>query len=309
MKRITIYILCVMYCLSVLGCSNSPQVNRKLLPMSDSGGGITYGLYGMDGEIETETHFKTNPNSLFQKIFSFGNLIEVEREYKLLIFANYQQISFSVDDKEFNSFYDFAMKPYEHSQFTITFPMLDEGYYDLLFIIVKDPNNINLDDSYRKQTDMSHLITIRYSLSVGEKHVINDHEVTSYSSVNNTVLDGVFLNQDNPELKRLLSINCSIAERPKLYIHIGNQSESTKEFVVFLLYDWNQISIDEKKSISVSVPPESRVAIPFTLSPGESGIHNLTAICVEEPFQKTTIYSRRADFSIRIGINVINERE
>lgn len=309
MKKFLIYILCVMYCLSVLGCSNSPQINRKLLPMSDSGGGITYGLYGMDGEIETETHFKTNSNSSFQKIFSFGNLIEVEREYKLLIFANYQQISFSVDDKEFISFYDFAIKPYEHSQFTITFPTLDEGYYDLLFVIVKDPNNINLDDSYRKQTDMSHLITIRYSLSVGEEHIYDDYEVTKYNSFNDTALDGVFLNQDNPELKRLLSVNCSIAEKPKLYIHIGNQSERTKEFVVFLLYDWNQISIDEKKSIYVSVPPESRVVIPFNLSPEEGGIHNLTAICVEEPLQKTTIYSRRADFSIRVGINVVNERE
>lgn len=309
MKRIPIFILCVMYCLSVLGCSSTPQINRKLLPMSDGGGGITYGLYGMDGEIETEPHFKTNSNSLFQKIFSFGNLIEAEREYKLLIFANYQQISFSVEDKEFNNFYDFALKPYEHSQFTITFPMLDDGYYDLLFVIVKDPNNINLDDSYRKQTDMSHLITIRYSLSVGEENINNDYEVARYNSLINTVFDGVFLNQDNPELKRLLSINCSIAERPKLYIHIGNQSESTKKYVVFLLYDWNQISIDEKKSIYVSVPPQSRVAIPFNLSPGESGIHNLTAISVEEPFQKTTIYSRRADFSIRVGINVVNERK
>lgn len=279
------------------------------MPISNSGG-ITYGLYGMDGEIEEETHFQIETNSVFQKIFSFGNLIDVEREYKLLIFANYQQISFSVDDNTSNSFYNFTVKPYEHIQFTIAFPMLDEGYYDLTFIIVKDPNNFNLDDNYRKQTDMSHLITIRYSLSVGEERTLNvEYETCAYNAVKNNSLDGVFLNQDKYELKRLLSVNCDITDEPRLFIHVGNQSESIKKYVVFLLYDWNQISLFEERALFVSVAPESRMTIPFNLSLDECGIHNLTAICVEEPFQKTTLYSKRADFSIRVGINVSAEGE
>ena len=41
--------------------------------------------------------------------------------------------------------------------------------------------------------------------------------------------------------------------------------------------------------------------IPETI--GEIGVHNMTAICVEAPYQIATSASRRADFSIRVGVN------
>lgn len=308
MKKYLALMLCLIYCISLLGCSNSPKINRKILPIDNSVGSISYGIYGMNGEIETDTHFQIESNSTFQKIFSFGNLIELEREYKLLVFANYQQINFSVDNDSPNSYFDFIAKPYQHIQFIITLPKFEDGHYDLLFVIVKDPYNFNLDDDYRKQTDMSHLITMRYSLTVGENQTdnrkFNEYE---FSTIKDTALDGIFLNQDNSKLSRLLSINCNVKDKPELYIHIGNQSDLKKKYAIILLYDWSQELILNNNTIFVSVSPGSRLTIPFNLSTNVSGIHNLSAICVEEPFQKTTLYSSRADFSIRVGINVTKE--
>ena len=304
------FVLMVLICQTALGCAEETKITPKLLPMS-TGGDISYGLYQMDGEIEIDTHFQITSQTALKRIFSFGNLIEYEREYKLLVFANYEQISFTVDDNKANLYHDFMAMPYEHIQFTITLPKLEDGYYDLLFVIVKDPNNISLDEEYRKQTDMSHLITMRYSLQVGEKNKANE-EIdkivydTSFDIVEDESLDGVFLNRETPRLKRLLTLDCAMLEKPQLFIHMGNQSDITKNYAVILLYDWQQIQIKSLDVVYLAVPPKSRASFPFLLGieQKEKGVHNLTAICVESPFQIATIHSPRADFSIRIGINV-----
>jgi hypothetical protein len=300
-------ILTLIFCLTFLvSCTNTPEINRKVLPMSTGGGVISYGLYGMDGEIETDKHFQINSTSVFEKILSFDNLIEYERDYKLLIFANYEQIDFSVNGEDPNSCYDFSAEPYELTQCALTFPHFDDGFYDLLFIIVKDPNNVNLDEDYRKRTDMSHLTSLRYSLQVGTNDLVNEEPImNTYDTTEDGTLDGVFLNQNSDELRRLLTLECELFEEPELFIHVGNQSDDMKNYVVFLLYDWQQIPIMSQDMLYFSVPQMSRETLPFNLKAlDESGVHNLTAICVEEPFQEATIKSRKADFSIRVGINV-----
>ena len=285
-----------------------PVLNRKMFPGAPSSGVISYGLYGLNGEFEEERHFQIDSGNAFEKILAFDNLIEYKREYKLLIFANYIQIAFSVDNREVGYGYDFTAEPYEQTQCTITLPQLLDGFYDLLFVIVKDPNNISLDEEYRKQTDLSHLTTMRYSLQVGSSKKINSElPLTKCDSVNNQTFSGVFLNDECYELRRLLTLACEPDRKPELFIHIGNLSNETKDYVVLILYDWMQIPIDSQMALRVSLPEETRSSIRFSPeSLGEIGVHNLTAICIEDPYQIATLSSRRADFSIRIGMNITN---
>lgn len=304
-KKLLTILMSVFICLFVFAsCAKSPQINLKLLPNATSNS-ISYGLYGMDGEIEEEEHFQIDSGSVFEKILSFGNFIKEERDYRLLIFANYKQIEFSVDSKAQNSYYDFVAQPNEHIQCTLTFPKMDDGLYDLVFIIVKDPFNVNLEEEYRKQTDLSHLITMRYSLQIGTKNVYEEPVVATYKNVENKSLSGVFLNDSSDELRRLLTMECPLFEEPELFVHLGNKSDSVKKYIVILLLDWQQLPMGGQDMLYVSVPPTSRAILPIRLnSLDETGVHNLTAICVEDPFQKESKNRCRADFSIRIGINV-----
>lgn len=283
-----------------------PALNRKMFPGIPSSGVISYGLFGMDGEIEKERHFQIDSGDAFEKILAFDNLIEYRREYKLLIFANYRQTAFSANHQEGGYSYDFTAEPYEQTQCTISLPQLADGFYDLLFVIVKDPNNSSLDEEYRKQTDLSHMTTMRYSLQVGSSEKINDElPLTKCDSVNNHTFAGAFLNDERYELRRLLTLACEPDAKPELFIHIGNLSDETKDYVVLILYDWMQTPIDSQMALRVSLPGESRSSIGFIPeSLGEIGVHNMTAICVESPYQTAAMTSRRADFSIRIGVNV-----
>lgn len=313
MKKIITIVICLVLAFSLAGCAKkelTPVVNRKVLPGSTSGNIISYGLYGMDGEIEEERHFQIDSGNAFEKIFAFDNLIEYKRDYKLLIFANYKQLSFSVDNQQIGYCYDFTANPYEQTQCTIRLPYLADGFYDLLFVIVKDPNNISLDEEYRKQTDMSHLTSMRYSLQVGSSPDINNElPLTESDSINDQTLDGVFLNDEQYELRRLLTLECDEKSKPELYIHIGNQSDTSKEYVVLVLYDWLQMPIDSQTALRLSLPGESRSTIRFIPdSLGEIGVHNMVAICIENPYQVSAMTSRRADFSIRIGMNIISNR-
>ena len=83
-------------------------------------GTISYGLYGLDGEIETEKNFHLASHEQFERIFAFGNFIDAGRDYKLLIFVDYQATVFSVNDQEYMQYYDFFAEPQEHIHFKFT---------------------------------------------------------------------------------------------------------------------------------------------------------------------------------------------
>ena len=302
-KKLTVFIFSMILLFFCLSYNKTPQITPQILPV-DTSGIITYGLYNLDGEIETNWNFHINSGSKFERIFSFGNYIEHERKYRLLIFANYKQLYFSVNNKNYRNFYDFIADPNSHTQCKITLPPLEDGFYDLLFVIVKDPDNINLNEDYRKQTDLSHLSVMRYSLQVGTKE---SHKVMPQvlNAENNHVLHGVFLNQNVNQLQRLLTLNCSAYEYPELYIHVGNTSDTPSNYAFLLLYDWNQMQINSQDFYYISVPAESRVVLPFKLeSTSVNGVHNLTVVCVEEPFTPVSLNSPNADFSLRVGVNI-----
>lgn len=167
-------VLTIICFLCMASCKPSFGINTKLPPMATNGT-ISYGLYGLDGEIETEKNFHLASHEQFERIFAFGNFIDAGRDYKLLIFVDYQATVFSVNDQEYMQYYDFFAEPQEHIHFKFTLPPVEDGFHDLLFVIVKDPNNLSLDDEYRKQTDLSHLTSIRYSISVGETGGVNEY--------------------------------------------------------------------------------------------------------------------------------------
>lgn len=305
-KRFIAMLVLVIICsLFMESCKPSHQINPKLPPMA-ANGTITYGLYGLDGEIEVDKHFRLASHEQFEKIFAFGNFIDSDRDYKLLIFVDYQATMFSVNDQEFKQNYDFSAEAQEHIHFKFMLPPLEDGFHDLLLVVVKDPNNLSLDDEYRKQTDLSHLTSVRYSITVGENDGVKvSPDFLQYPSIENTVLEGIFLNDKGEKLQRLLTMECAFEDNPSMFIHIGNNNEQSRRYAVILLYDWNQISINEDNILYLLAEPNSQTTIPLLLdSVGERGVHNLTAICIEEPFQHVAIGTPRADFSIRIGVNV-----
>ena len=298
-------VLTIICFLCMASCKPSFGINTKLPPMATNGT-ISYGLYGLDGEIETEKNFHLASHEQFERIFAFGNFIDAGRDYKLLIFVDYQATVFSVNDQEYMQYYDFFAEPQEHIHFKFTLPPVEDGFHDLLFVIVKDPNNLSLDDEYRKQTDLSHLTSIRYSISVGETGGVNEYPTyCQYTSIDNTLLDGIFVNDKDERLQRLLTMECTLEDNPSLFIHVGNNDNQSKRYAVILLYDWNKIPINGKDTRYLLAAPNSQTTIPISLDClGGIGVHNFTAICIKEPFQMVSIDTPRADFSIRIGLNV-----
>ncbi|MEG0306270.1 MAG: hypothetical protein RR635_11320, partial [Oscillospiraceae bacterium] len=98
---------------------------------------------------------------------------------------------------------------------------------------------------------------------------------------------------------------CKLNEIPKFFVHLGNKSPSSKKYIVLLLCDWKQIPIENNKFVYCSVPSTSRVSIPVEVSNlKDIGVHNFTAISIEEPFKAVSMDSRSADISIRVGINL-----
>ena len=69
---------------------------------------------------------------------------------------------------------------------------------------------------------------------------------------------------------------------------VGNISNSeVKEYVIILLKDWEIInnSLNNEDKLFLKVNPMEKTTIPLTIDISESGLHNINAILIENPYQ------------------------
>lgn len=296
--------------------SSTPTINRKVLPISSENGGYSMGLYDMDGEIESERHLFLEDGQPFQKILSFGNYVDEENTYRLLVFLNYEQVAFSIDSEEPSRFYEFTAGPQEARQFSFQLSPLPNGDYQLLFLFVKDPANQSLDEEYRKDTELSHLLSLRYSFTVGDSGNTDIPSQISLpeTAINQTsLLDGILVNQ-SPDtahgLDRLLTVRGKPMQPLDFYAHIGNSSDKEVPYALFWLYDWEQVPSSDGAFVSYFLlQPNTLASLKETIqTPGEDGVHNLTAVCIQNPYLPAD-NRHRVDFSLRIGVGIFSEKE
>lgn len=285
---------------------NKTTNETSRLPYAENGG-INIGLYNENGKIEKDYNFNIKENEKISKYISIGNMINTERIYKLLLFVDYKQEKFSVDDRNEKIDFTFKLNPNQSIKIPISISPLDKGLHDILFVIVKYPDKKLLDENYRKQTDMNNLLFLRFSVVV-DKELNREMSFNKYGNIkNDNVLDGVFITKVN-NYKRWLTETVSMKNDLQYYIHIGNnRNEGTKRYALIALYDWKQIDIlgsnnkiaflelGNKKTITLN----SKIKIG-----GEVGIYDLAVILIHNPFEKCTIKNKEVETGIRVGINV-----
>ena len=318
-KKLIYLSILLLFILNLFGCdmeSNIDKQNtifkntiestsdRDKLPMATTGG-INIGLYNIDGNIEKDFNFYINENESFEKFISIGHLIDKPRTYKLLIFVDFKQTLFNIDDQEPTLDYTFDMNPYETIEIPIMLQQLQKGQHEILFVIVKDPNNKSLDEEFRKSTDMNHLLFIRCNVIV-EKENIPNYEHTKINDVNNKgILDGVFINNDKKVLKRWLSSTISVNETLSYYIHVGNNTFDEKEYALIILQGWQQVDVEGSNVLYLKLNKNEMATFEATINKiSTEGIYDLTPILIHNPYSTLNINNKDVETAIRVGIKV-----
>ena len=313
-KRYLILIILVLILLFAINTvffksKDSNNFNKKVedksnigyLPISSEIANVSTALLNESGKVEDDTIYYINSNEQFQKFINVGNFVDFKRDYKILTFIDYEKEEFYVDDKLVNDF-DFILDKQEDIQIPVKLPKLDEGLHDVIFAIIKEPND-DLDDEYRCATEETHTIYIRFNIVVeNEEHdEINFTELT----YNNTgAIPEIFLHEDEYELRQFPS--ATIKEgKFNFNMTIGNiYEDKVKECAVILLKDWEVIPNDINNSniLFLKINPKEKTTIPMSIDINEEGLHNINAILIEDPYQKVKYGNNGVLNSIRIGV-------
>ncbi|AXY08058.1 hypothetical protein CUC43_15060 [Bacillus thuringiensis LM1212] len=281
-------------------------VNRDKLPFAETGG-INVGIYNQNGEIEKDFNFNIEENQSLKKFISLGNLIKTERVYKMFLLVDYKQSEFKVDGRELAKDFTFQVAAGESVEVPIEIPPLPKGLHDVVFVIAKFPDKKMLDEEFRKQTDSSNLLFVRFSTVVGGDETVNNQvKFNSYGEKKTEdMLDGVFIAKEN-NYKRWLTQEVTKDKNLNFYTKVGNNSNTRKQYALVQFFDWEQMKfIDNKDVLFYDLEPNTVYTVKSQIPINkEKGVYDLTPILIHNPFQKITVYNQQIDTAIRVGVNV-----
>ncbi|MEC4693415.1 MULTISPECIES: hypothetical protein [Bacillus cereus group] len=277
--------------------------NRDKLPFAETGG-INVGIYNQNGEIEKDFNFNIEENQSLKKFISLGNSIKTERVYKMFLLVDYKQSEFKVDGRKD---FTFQVGAGESVEVPIEIPPLPKGLHDVVFVIAKFPDKKMLDEEFRKQTDSSNLLFVRFSTVVGGDETVNNQvEFNSYGEKKSEdMLDGVFIAKEN-NYKRWLTQEVTKDKNLNFYTKVGNNSNTRKQYALVQFFDWEQMKfIDNKDVLFYDLEPNTVYTVKSQIPINkEKGVYDLTPILIHNPFQKVTVYNQQIDTAIRVGVNV-----
>lgn len=265
-------------------------------------GGVALGLLSSDGILESEQNFSIDSSTLKKSIL-IGNMFEEKREYKLLLFIDYQQASFWVDSIEYAS-YDLKIGENATQEIPFEIRNLPDGQHDIIFVVVKFPNEHTLEEEFRKYTDSENLLFVRFNVTVGKSNDFPKYEKTNIELQQETILDGVFLSEESDVLRRWLTKETT-DENVDCFIHVGNQTnQENQSIVVIVLLDWKQIEFYEDNDvIFTEVPFANQICIPATIHLQKTDlVQELTVISIRNPSQQRSRGNSTIDTCIRVGI-------
>ncbi|MEA4895896.1 MAG: hypothetical protein VB064_11645 [Oscillospiraceae bacterium] len=311
------YFILLLGCLLISsGCSNDTYSQNRLKQIEEtivdnntqpymSGGGVSLGLYDVEGKIEETKSFKLNKNESFKKIIALGNMIDSDRTYRILLFVDFNQYSFLVNGNEVLA-YDFKAGQNEYSAIPIEINNLSEGFHDIFFVIVKDSDVKSLDIDYRNHTDMNNLLFIRFNVTVGNNSVPTI-EFKPLNSTGEAILDGVFLSKETDKLKRWSVDNTTISTQLNFNIHVGNKAYNEQQnYALITLLDWKQVNFYNNQNLiffSLNKGTQSYISASIN-TPDKKGVYDLVSILINNPYEPLTIKNSNIETGIRVGLNV-----
>jgi len=284
--------------------------NRDIMPGSEEQRGIGLRLYDTSGKIESKYVFSLKENESWEKFISIRHMIDEQWTYKLLLFIDYNKQSFYVDGKEVKDL-TFKMAPNQTLEIPVEIDPLQKGRHDVLFALVKYPDVESTDEAFRGNTDMNHLLFLRYNIIV-ENGKIPAFELTEFKQYYQKLpFSGVTINKSSNDLNGWLSDIVKPESILKYYIHVGNKNTDKKQkrYALLMLFDWKQILIDsgrdKKHVLFFELDAEKELVIPATLKiPKEEGVYDLCPILITNPYERVNLYNNDVHTSIRVGLDV-----
>jgi hypothetical protein len=309
MKKIRINLVLIVLFLFI-GCSEKKEYtefktkiedksNIKYINNDVQSNSFSYGIANELGEIETDNIYYLEQGQTFKRFINIGNFISTDMAYKILMFDNYKQIDFMIEEKKFSN-YDVFIKEGEDLQVPFEISDLEEGYHDILIAIFINTEK-KLEKEERIETEFQNMIYLRLNIYIGNE-TIPEYKYADLGTQTLGANINISLHED--KIKNNIQFPYAIVnkdEKLNYFLSVGNLESQKEEFIVIILQDWKQ----ELDSIKVfKLPSDTTVTIPMEAIFSDVGIHEITAIKIVNPYQKLNSQIETVTSSIRLGVDV-----
>ncbi|MGN1400981.1 MAG: hypothetical protein ACI4XL_05710 [Bacillus sp. (in: firmicutes)] len=235
--------------------SEPVDIDGRLAPGTNN---IGIGMYDEKEDIIPEgTKLEVSGDSFKSKV-SISHFIEMEREYKLLIFNDFKQASFDVEGRSADS-YDVTIQPNQTADVEVT-NNISEDTKEVDYLVIKDPNHLIEKLEIENMNNLQQVLPLKFSTRNPVQEPVES--LSPESVVPNDLLDGVFLSKEKNNLTIVPQANSG----EEVYLSVGNLYEDPAWFALVALLDWKQIPFNDNQLVHfVKVNPGERNIYWFTL--------------------------------------------
>ncbi len=287
-KRFTMLIFGILMVVVAAGCSSCREKNSNDTAQNEAdeelpSNFVAFGMYS------NERDYIDNGSSLNRETAE-NHMVEIEQnlnrevKYLLLAFADYRQVSFYVDGTEYVKF-PFSLDKKGTRDINISHSQLSDCR-ELTYLIIPDCEEKVQEDDIEQLLNISSIYSMRYLLDFGTKFVPE-----AYKEPQKAIIDqeGIFLSSSEKEQEVLTVVKRDFP----LYLHIAVKDPEVKDYLFFMLNDWEQVPIGEDFYFYLKNDPSAGWIQEINVS-GMEPDSNFQIVGIPNPFQDFDFYSNKA---------------
>ncbi|MEG1311977.1 MAG: hypothetical protein RR835_10840 [Peptostreptococcaceae bacterium] len=223
---------------------------------------VSYGFLDADGNIlsnGSQLDLQSNKNiEAIHHTLDLDQFIEEDREYLLIAFVDFKQVTFKVDGKSYSS-YKFNTSKRDHVQFDLQLD-LPGNSKELDYILIRKPYYMPKEKNVDSLLPLQTIFPIRFKIADFDSKIKYEKSVKIFTE---GPYDNVYISDNENQFDLLYEVN----ENNNIFLTLGNDSDENIDYAVILLNNWNQVSFNdgdlikffdvksqEKQSIEIKVP-------------------------------------------------------
>lgn len=311
----------------ISGCSykikNESNTNNSMTNQEDENNtsNLTMGVYNKNSTEKLKKEFKipiSNPNeSLTAKFENIGK----DREVCMSVFYDYKQINFRTDNQDaYERNYIFFIDNYESKSFNFYLEDLkvDNNYHKLLVCFTSGHNQRAKDfENVENDFGINTLYDIYYTENSNTVEAFEFPDNNTFSVPKNVYHDfisaSLILNldfkSDQIEKQQIAFPPNIYRSKPNVPIEMmyNASNETADNAIILLMIEYSQAKINEKEYLLLDLKNAKNSVSKDTfkfMAPEKSGLYEVYAIIIYDPFDLAKIENLMPDYSYRFTLEV-----
>jgi len=256
------------------------SITIKLIPnnktLSMQSGFVGFGLFDDSGSIidNGDTIYLEELNKSFH--IKLSQNLEKSREYSMIVFLDYEQIEFAIED-DYTKKYNFVLSDNDTLSKDIKFDINNKEAGELSILFIKKPSDRIKKNDFSSAMKSQNIYSLRYPIGNTSDRTI--HFEKDFKQFKSEVKVDFFISKSYNDLKLITEIK----ENSEVKGIFSNETNNPLNYALIALNDWNQMELTNGKVSYYEIPPNTSIIADLKLPKSDSD-SNIQYIAFPYPY-------------------------